>query len=399
MPIGKLRNRFFKPISNIDYNTWVFTAFKGSYSDNPKAISDYILNHYDHINIIWLVEKKYFDIIPEKIKAIEFGSKEGAQVISNAGVIIDNVYGGNLQIVNDRIIDNIKSYIRLKKKYICGQKIYTTFHGTPLKQMGRDRKINHIRTVLCNDVTMFCGNNYTLEIMRHITFNKVKMVLTGSARNDILLSKDIDINQVKRKLKIPVDKKVVLYAPTYRGEGRGSCNRSLNESGLSQMKEIDFSSLFDVLSKKFGGDWVFVGRFHYHVDKLVDWDKIDSKYGNRIINGNQYPDMAEYLLAADVLITDASSSMFDFAITGKPCFLYFPDISSYENEYGFYTNIYELPFPVSKNYKSLEEQIIDFNEKNYIIGIEELKKKFGYFENGDSCKRIVEYILNDINKS
>ena len=85
--------------------------------------------------------------------------------------------------------------------------------------------------------------------------------------NYILFAKDVNIQEIKRRLNIPVDKRVILYAPTYRGEGRGSGNRNVNESGLNQIKEIDFKTLFNILSKKFGGDWVFVGRFHYHVDK------------------------------------------------------------------------------------------------------------------------------------
>ena len=122
------------------------------------------------------------------------------------------------------------------------------------------------------------------------------------------------------------------------------------------------------------------------------------RYPGKIINGNLNDDMAEYLACADILITDASSSMFDFALTGKPCFLYFPDVEHYDKvERGFYFDIQrDLPFPLSVNFDELCEQIQSFDEEKYAVGIKELLENIGNIDDGNSSKRVVEYIVEHI---
>ena len=160
---------------------------------------------------------------------------------------------------------------------------------------------------------------------------------------------------------------------------------------------IDIDYLFEALQCKFGGDWVMVCRFHYHVSDMVNWDELDKKYDGRVINGNLSDDMAEYLVCADILMTDASSCMFDYIITGKPCFLFFPDVDNYENrERGFYYPIKKLPFPISVNFKELLDDISDFDYKDYSEGVNKLKSDFGYYEDGESSERILKWIIEDV---
>ena len=105
--------------------------------------------------------------------------------------------------------------------------------------------------------------------------------------------------------------------------------------------------------------------------------------------------MSDYFSCADILITDASSSMFDFALTKKPCFLYFPDIENYrDKERGFYMEIEELPFPISVSFLDLLQSMDAFDKSNYEKRVEILLKKIGSENDGNASERVVNYILN-----
>lgn len=245
-----------------------------------------------------------------------------------------------------------------------------------------------------NNIKMLLGNHFTSEIMKHLTFKKIPVETLGTPRNDILFLSNNEI--VKDRLQLPKEKKILLFAPTFRNDGKDVEGKNLNRSGIDQIKMIDFERLFRFLHEKFGGEWVLVCRFHYHVAEMVDWEELNNKYSGRIINGNLHDDMSEYLVCADVLLTDASSCMFDFIITNKPCLLFFPDIDNYANkERGFYIPIEKLPFPLATNFDDLITAIKKINNDEYVKGIDKIRSEFGYMEDGESSQRILEWIFKD----
>lgn len=375
---------------------WVFTSFGGHYSDNPKYLSLKLHELDPSIEIIWLVNKEYMSDVPSFFRVVEFGTDEAIKYAASAEVIIDNVYG-NAAFFKKRngIVDNLKSFL-LSIIYINRkQRIYTTWHGTPLKRMGRDQIGNDITGVRCGNIRMILGNRFTMKKMRHITFNKIPMKVMGTPRNDILFLNKRD--EYCDLLDLPRDKRIILFAPTFRNDGKDTQGKNIDRSGLDQLNSFDFDRLFSLLNIKFGGDWVMVCRFHYHVAELVDWESLNKKYNGRIINGNAYDDMAQYLLCADILLTDASSCMFDYVLTGKPCFIYFPDIANYERkERGFYFPINILPFSTSVNFKELLSNISSFDNKRYLKEINMLMKRLGYCEDGNASERIIRQIFKDL---
>ena len=192
-------------------------------------------------------------------------------------------------------------------------------------------------------------------------------------------------------MNLPLDYKVVLYAPTFR--------KNIDFSGIAQMKELDIPELIESLSKVIGGErWCFVFRAHNLVMQKIDFTSISKSNSNvLLINGNLHDDMAEYLKCADVLITDYSASMFDFALTRKPCFLYVPDVDEYgSNERGFYTQIEALPFPIARNSKELISAVELYNDVEYKIKIDHLLVEMGNVEDGNASKRVVKDILSFI---
>ncbi|MBQ3553330.1 MAG: CDP-glycerol glycerophosphotransferase family protein [Clostridia bacterium] len=379
---------------------WVFTSFSGQYSDSPKYLSIKLHEISPDIKIFWLVKRENIKLLPEYVVGVDIDSGNALTIRGKARVIIDNVYGDREHTFrNNSLRYRLRTavfnfFIRIKK-----QKVYTTWHGTPLKRIGRDQVRNICIDFTCPKTEMILGNEFTLNIMKHLTFNRIDMKLLGTPRNDLLFRSLENKMLYKNKLELPIDKKVFLYAPTFRNDGLDVSDKNVLRSGINQLCEIDFDKLFDVLSKKFSGEWVLVCRFHYHVSEMVDWDELERKYNGKVINGNLHNDMAEYLVCADALLTDASSCMFDFALTERPCFLYFPDLDNYrDNERGFYLNVEELPFSVAKTFDALVDDIVSFDSDIYRRSVSNMIQKLKCVDDHQSSERIVKYILEDQNR-
>lgn len=384
-------------LTKTEKNLWVFTSFGGHYSDSPKRLSDKLHEIAPHIHIVWLVDEKYLSLLPEHVVGVVYNSKEAKAFFAKAEIVIDNVYGQRAytlfgSAVVARLRMAIWRFFYSKKT----QHIYTTWHGTPLKRMGVDQVGNNVTGFCCPYTTMLLGNSFTAEIMQRLTFRQIPIRVLGTPRNDLLFSADNLQKEAKLKLGILPDKKVILYAPTFRNDGKDTQDKNVNRSGLNQLKELDLHDLFNTLSLKFGDDWVFVGRFHYHVEKLVDWTGLNREYAGKIINGNLHDDMVDYLICADVLLTDASSCMFDFALTKRPCFLYFPDLENYrDRERGFYIDVDDLPFPMATDYIGLKNNIEGFDSNSYKTAVQAMFKRFGYVDHCNSSEDIIRYILSE----
>ncbi len=389
--------RFLKQkFVRIDKNKIVFTSFNGHYSDSPKYISEKIHELAPKISQVWLVSPKYMSLLPDYVSGVEIGTKEAELALSSARAHVDNVYG-------------VRSYMRrsngffarlIHSFYAClvkkrGQYLFTTWHGTPLKRMSRDVAGNTDCAFSCPNATMLMGNLYTLEIMKRLSFGKIKMELTGTPRNDLMFISDEKKHEIKCKLGLPEDNKIVIYAPTFRTDGADIENKNVLRSGVEQMNSMDIPKLLEALSERFGGNFSLVCRFHYHVEAMIDFDALEKAHPGMIINGNKHDDMAEYLAVSDVLITDASSSMFDFSLSKKPCFLLFPDVEYYANEErGFYMDLDSLPYPWSRDVDGMMENIKNFDGEKYIQGVEKLLEKMGNADNGKASEKCAEYIIS-----
>ncbi|MBQ2202284.1 MAG: CDP-glycerol glycerophosphotransferase family protein, partial [Clostridia bacterium] len=100
----------------------------------------------------------------------------------------------------------------------------------------------------------------------------------------------------------------------------------------------------------------------------------------------------EIMLVADAAITDYSSWIYDYILTGKPGFIFATDIKSYDQERGFYFPLSSTPFPIAKNNEELENNILQFDEAHYQTEVEAFLKDKGCFENGDAAKRTADLI-------
>lgn len=382
----------------LDKQVWLFSSFSGDYSDSPKAVSERVHEKYPQIKIVWALNENSMRNCPEYAEAVRYGSLDHDEYKDIAGVIIDNVWADTIaRKYKGKLRKNIKNKISVYLKSRKNQKIYSLWHGTPLKKMDRDQLGNEDIDgfISNNNIKMIVSNQHTARVMQWNTFNKVPILELGMARNDILFS-NVNTVELKKRLGLPIDKKIVLFAPTFRNDGKDVEGKNINRSGLNQINEFDLNQLFISLKSRFDGEWAIVCRFHYHVSSLVDWDELEKKHKGCFINGNKSPDMAEYLCCSDVLITDASSSMFDFALTKKPCFLYFPDYDYYNGiERGMYFDLSELPFPVSMKFNKLLDDINNFDSIRYEIGIDSLMDSLKDVDDGCASDRIANLIYKE----
>ena len=187
------------------------------------------------------------------------------------------------------------------------------------------------------------------------------------------------VKEIKEKLGIDLSSKIVMYMPTFRDKNK-ELKFLLEENEIIKSLEI-----------KFGGEWTFIYRTH---------PVMNGTYATRngVLNLSSHPDPQELLVITDCLITDYSSSAFDFILTKKPVFLYVPDKNEYEHRRGLYYPIEETPFLIARDQSVLKREIELFNENEYQKNVESFLLCKGVVDDGQASKKIVEIIENNICK-
>lgn len=355
------------PFGKIRQQQVFFSSYLGrQYSCNPKYISEYIQEHKLNYKIIWAFrdvdEYKYLE--KQGITVVKYYSFAFIKAIMTSGFIITNT--------RDLL------YIPFSKK----QTVINTWHGGgAYKKVGVDRKNSTIsekyrgRILQKSPIVFLSSCKMASDVLFRKSFlHKGPILATGMPRNDILINQSANkLNRaVRAKFNLKESDKILLYAPTFRD------NKEVSDYQL-QVNDVK-----KALHKRFDGEWVIFFRSHYYLANQID----NEKY----INVSDYSDMQELLYVSDVLITDFSSSIWDFSYTGKPCFLYATDLEKYNKEQGFFTDIHTWPFALAETNERLIENILAFDEKKYQKNVDEHHKEFGSYEKGNACKEVVKYM-------
>ncbi|MCD8117252.1 MAG: CDP-glycerol glycerophosphotransferase family protein [Oscillospiraceae bacterium] len=183
--------------------------------------------------------------------------------------------------------------------------------------------------------------------------------------------------EIREKLEIPRDVRIVMYAPTFRNESE------------TEIFRYDYSRVIAELEKKTGDKWIFLLRLHPLLSKLSSDLQVKKPWFRDV---SDYDDMQELTLASDVFITDYSSGIFDFALTGRPGFLYAPDLEKYTEERGLYFDLRDLPFPLCQTEEELVTAVGLFNEISYQTQLEDFFAQTGLIRTQDSAERICKRI-------
>ncbi|WP_300081530.1 CDP-glycerol glycerophosphotransferase family protein [Erysipelatoclostridium sp. An173] len=366
-----------------DKNTILFISFHGrGYSDNPMALHQYMTAHQEY--------QKYRCIF-----AIKHHRKKNIQ-IPNAKIIEYFSIPYFFYLARSKYwISNCKlpKYVLKKKNQIYLQ----TWHGTPLKKLAHDievpegttfyrseMSVEEMRSTYDNDVSkynyMISPSSFTTEVFQSaFAINKERLIETGYPRNDILSNyTEDDVIKIKAKLNLPKDKKIILYAPTWR-------DNSYNLKGYTFKLEVDFKKWQQVLQD----EYIVLFKPHYLIVNDFDLEAVK----DFVYFIDPQSDISSLYLIADVLITDYSSVFFDYAILKRPIYFYMYDLDSYRDELrGFYLDIYnDLPGEVIENEDDLLYKVA--NHCYDYSKLEVFNQRFNNHEDGNASKRVVEILF------
>lgn len=368
-----LKILYIFPIKN---NRIIFESYSGkSYSCNPKYIYKAISKKYpEEHEAIWVINKKTSDL--NHTVCVKRNSLKYCYYMLTSKVIVVN-WGVN-------------AFLPYRKN----QLVINTWHGGgAYKKMGTDVTLSQIekKRILQDgkktDIVISSNRRFSIAFSHAYGLSINKLWEIGMPRNDVLISYNLyDKEKILKRLGFNSKQKLVLYAPTFRGHI--SKAHSMNTT-------IDQKKCLDSLKKRFHGEWVFGIRTHY----IYNSHKITL---SETIDLSNYPDMQELLIAADVLITDYSSCMWDFSLTEKPCFIYATDSDQYINERDFYTPISSWPFPIAKNNEELIDNILNYNKQTYNERVKKHHNQLGICESGHASElvadTIYDYCFNHISK-
>ena len=230
---------------------------------------------------------------------------------------------------------------------------------------------------------LLSNSDFESEVFRTAYWGNVPAVMVGHARNDIFFLKDQDeIARIRRKvyrfLKLEENKQIFLFAPTHRDD--------VDES----YQPLDYEQIKEALEERFGGEWQIVVRMHNRLKRASKaWLNMLPPY---VSDATYYEDMQELLLCTSAGVTDYSSWIFDFVLSGRPGFIVELGLEDFSNSRGFYYPIETTPFPIAKNSKELAEKIRTFDEEKYAKDTERFLADRGCMEDGHASERIVSKI-------
>ena len=357
----------------IKKNKIVFVSYYGNdYGDNGKYIVEELKRRNDNVEIVWILKKELIqnNKLPENVRPVAYRSVKSVFELQTAAVWIDNArktYG--IKRKNQIYIQTWHGMVALKR---IEKDAEAALSSKYVRNAKRDSKMADVILSGCDFFTKLCKNAF---------WYKGEILKCGSPRLDVLFHQTEEKNKnVKNILGIDENKKVVLYAPTFRSNKNTECYIQ------------NYEKLISVLEEKTGEGWVFLVRLHPNVSKMTGF----VSYSEKVINVTDYPDLYELIPLSDIVISDYSSLMFDSALILKPVFLYTTDISEYIADRNFYFDIEKLPFPLAHSMQELLENIVNFDEQRYRENVKRFNGDVGYYENGTAAATVVDRILKSI---
>ena len=310
--------RMYRVIMSFVFRVWgaflstddklvIFVSFMGmGFNDSPKAIYDYMQSHseYKGYRCVWAFEH------PEKFPNLD-------TVKIDTPAYFKTALKAKYWITNT----NIERGLRFKKK---NQVYLNTWHGIALKHIGNDvegrndfnfDRVNHL---------VVSGDHDEKVWKSAFNAKESTYLRCGMPRNEELwLADEKKKTLMREKLGLPADKKVILYAPTWRESTDGG-----------KSYEIKPPIHFDLWKKDLGDEYVVLFRAHHQTTKVLG-----VQYDDFVREASSYPAVNDLMIAADILITDYSAIAFDYSILCRPIFCYAYDYDTYLAERGTYFDI------------------------------------------------------------
>ncbi|MFF4903260.1 bifunctional glycosyltransferase family 2 protein/CDP-glycerol:glycerophosphate glycerophosphotransferase [Streptomyces sp. NPDC001260] len=353
----------------LDPNLAVYCAYWGrGYACNPAAIHAKARELAPHIRSVFLVEPDQAHTMPKDIEYAVIGSAKYWDVLARAKYLVNNANFADAVIKRE------------------GSVHLSTQHGTPLKKMGVDQATYPVVAAATGSFAKLLARvdrwDYNLSSNRHSTemweraFPAAHETLEyGYPRNDVYYTATADdVARARRELGIPEGRTAVLYAPTHRDYHTGF------ETGLD----------LEAFCEEAGEDVVVLLRAHYF------YDQGRARNTGRIIDVTAHRSAEDVCLAADALITDYSSIMFDYANLDRPMVVYVDDWDVYRETRGVYFDLMELPpGPVARTPEELARVFRDgsWAGPESRAARTAFRERFCQFDDGRASERVVRRVL------
>lgn len=337
---------FVKP----DDSLILFNSFGGKkYDDSPKEIFELMRkdSRFKDYKFVWAFHE------PEK-----FNIKDAENIKTDTLRYFITALKARCWITNSSIERGLS--FKGKKTYY-----FNTWHGTPLKKMGTDiSSDNKSFSMKGNSIvdTMMAQSDFEADIFSRVFgIDRNKFLMCGLPRNDRLANYTVgERRNIREKLNIPQDKKVILYAPTFREYERDSkLNCVLKPPMNIKLWEDELKQEFCLLF-----------RAHYEVGKVMQIEENDF-----IKNMTAYPSLDELMIASDILVSDYSSIIFDYCVMDKSVSLFCYDYDLYKEKRGMYFDIRNF-FQNGTNEKDVIEHLKNMDTDNELIRIKTFREKY-----------------------
>lgn len=362
--IGNFLGWFILPFSILPISRSkiaVSSYYTRGYSDNPKAIVDELVKDADvsRYRIVCITDDG--DDLPTAVIPVKPRSIKAAYHMRTAKIWVDNCRKSR--------------YVRKRR----GQYYMQTWHGCALKKIEVDveRSLEKYYIQSAMHDSRMCDliisdSRHMTNIYRKSFWYEGEIATYGLPRADVLINNSsASKDAIRKSLNIPEEKRVITYAPTFRG------NLSLSPY------DINYAALQAAFAKKFGGEWVVLLRLHPNIAKKSQ--EIVRKYPS-VMDVSGHHDPQDILLVSDALVTDYSSIMFDFMLTGRPGFLYANDIEDYMQDRSFYFDIKELPYSLATKNEELIKSVVAYDQNKQAKDIDDFFTRIGAVTNGNASQ-------------
>lgn len=355
----------------------VFRTFQQDYCCNPKYICNEFIKRKKIKNLIWVVSKEQLSSqnFPPEVTLVRQNSLKAWYYLTCSKYFFDN---------------NVRKAIPYKKK---GQIQVQTWHGS----LGIKKFTSVWSDKTCNsankDTDLLISNSqFETKVYRESVWKSTKILEIGHPRNDILLN-NASLEAAKIKIakffNLKEESKIILYGPTFRDQHLYGSAKQKKDLSMYLCYE-DLCKVKLACEEKFGGNFVVMVRYHNHLKKLLNNTENSS---SDFIDASMYPDIQELIAASYVAITDYSSWIYDFILTGNPGFIFASDSKNYLKERELYFPIDSTPFPYCSSLEMLISNIQHFNKEEFAEEREKFLNKAGCIESGSAAAKIVDYLL------
>ncbi|MEU1934087.1 CDP-glycerol glycerophosphotransferase family protein [Streptomyces coeruleorubidus] len=357
----------------VDPHLAVFSAYwNRGVACNPAAIAAKLAELAPQIHPVWVVTEENAALLPPGTDHVVPGTRRYWEVLATAKYLVNNVNFPNTVVKRPDAIH------------------LQTHHGTPLKRMGLDQMAYPAAAqgldfqALLERIDKWdysvSANSHTTRMWERAYPSHYVSLDHGYPRNDVYYTAGAqDIRRVRDRLGIAPGRRAVLYAPTHRDYEAGWTPR------------LDLAALADRL----GDDTVLLVRGHYFYGGAAS-PLTNLRRTGRIIDVSSYDPVEELCLAADALVTDYSSIMFDYANLDRPIVIHADDWETYRTTRGVYFDLMaEAPGPVARSQQELTEILATeaWRDEGAAKARALFRRRFCEYDDGRAAERVVRRVF------